>query len=227
MSKRFTDTEKWKKSFIRGLQGPYKLLWLYVLDDCDMAGVWQVDIEVAQIRIGEKIDTEKAIEIFGDRVQQFDNGKKWFLKDFVLFQYGELKDTNRMHLAVINILKKNNLKVHTDAPTEPLPRGQGQGQGIIQGQGNGKGQGGEDEFVDDGAPDDWRRWGEQIVDENDQYWEGMKGRKVTAQEMKAFISVATRNDWKMKTQQAFRTTLDGFSPKNGKQLDETKRVKLI
>jgi len=28
MPKRFTDTEKWKKPFIRGLQGPYKLLVL-------------------------------------------------------------------------------------------------------------------------------------------------------------------------------------------------------
>ena len=62
MAKRFTDTEKWKKPFIRGLEGAYKLLWLYICDDCDHAGIWQVDLEVASIRIGEPLCLPKAIE---------------------------------------------------------------------------------------------------------------------------------------------------------------------
>ena len=73
MAKRFTDTEKWKKPFIRGLQGAYKLLWLYICDDCDHAGIWQVDLDVAQIRIGEKINIEEAIKSFGDKIVIFDN----------------------------------------------------------------------------------------------------------------------------------------------------------
>lgn len=77
MSKRFTDTEKWKKNFIRGLQGPYKLLWLYLLDDCDHAGIWHVDMEVAQIRIGEKsISLEGSLEEFNGKIIQFDEGEK-------------------------------------------------------------------------------------------------------------------------------------------------------
>ena len=63
MAKRFTDTEKWKKPFIRGLQGAYKLLWLYICDDCDHAGIWQVDIEVAQIRIGEKMIQKRQLKV--------------------------------------------------------------------------------------------------------------------------------------------------------------------
>ena len=39
MAKRFTDTDKWKKGFIRNLPTKYKLLWLYILDDCNHAGV--------------------------------------------------------------------------------------------------------------------------------------------------------------------------------------------
>lgn len=136
MAKRFTDTEKWKKSFLRGLNGAYKLLWLYILDDCDMAGIWHVDMEVARIKTGEQVDGATALRVFADRVVPLDDGKKWFVRDFIFFQYGELKETNRMHLSVINILKKHNIDFSQGA-SEALPGTQG----IRQGQGNGQGQG--------------------------------------------------------------------------------------
>ncbi len=109
MAKRFTDTDKWKKQFIRGLEGPYKLLWFYILDDCDHAGIWQVDFEVARIRIGEQVEKQKALNLFSGRIEVINSGSKWFLRDFIDFQYGELNEKNRMHLSVINILKKNNI----------------------------------------------------------------------------------------------------------------------
>jgi len=136
MPKRFTDTDKWKKPFIRGLQGAYKLLWFYILDDCDHAGIWQVDFEVARIRTGEQIDKQSAINAFGDRIEIFAEGSKWFLRDFIEFQYGQLSDKNRMHLSVINILTKNNIGAYKGLIS---PQGQGQGQG--QGNGSIKGQG--------------------------------------------------------------------------------------
>ena len=107
MGKRFTDTEKWKKPFIRGLQAPYKLLWLYICDDCDNAGIWQVDIEVAQIRVGEKLDEQKALEFFGDKVIPIDNGTKWFIPSFLEFQYPSgLSENNKAHTGIIKILEK-------------------------------------------------------------------------------------------------------------------------
>lgn len=111
MPKRFTDTEKWKKPFIRGLEGPYKLLWFYILDDCDHAGIWQVDFEVARIRTGQHdLDYQKALNVFGDRVQPIEKFK-WFIPDFISFQYGELSEKNRLHLSVIQILSKNKLDI--------------------------------------------------------------------------------------------------------------------
>ena len=117
MAKRFTDTEKWKKPFIRGLQGAYKLLWLYICDDCDHAGIWQVDIDVAQIRIGEKIDLNEAIKIFEDKIIIFDKGNKWFIPSFVEFQYPSgLNPENRSHNSVIILLEKYNLRIPKDKP---------------------------------------------------------------------------------------------------------------
>ena len=117
MAKRFTDTEKWKKPFIRGLQGAYKLLWLYICDDCDHAGIWQVDIEVAAIRIGEKIDSKEAIKSFDEKIIIFDKGNKWFIPSFLEFQYPSgLNSDNRAHNSVIILLEKYNLRISKNKP---------------------------------------------------------------------------------------------------------------
>lgn len=121
MAKRFTDTNKWRKPFIRGLQGAYKLFWLYLLDDCDHAGIWIVDMQVAQIRIGEEIDKATAMDLFGDKIVVFDNGERWHIPDFVSFQYGEvLNQSNRLHNSVINTLLKYNLINSNKDLTSPL-----------------------------------------------------------------------------------------------------------
>ena len=109
MAKRFTDSEKWKKPFIRSMKAPYKLLWLYILDECDHAGIWQVDIEVAEIKIGERLKLDDALKSFGDKISVIESGEKWFINDFIFFQYGTLNPQNRAHQSALNILSKYNL----------------------------------------------------------------------------------------------------------------------
>lgn len=109
MPKRFTDTEKWKKPFIRSLQAPYKLLFLYILDECNHAGIWNVEIEIAAMRIGIELSINDAREQLKKHIIEFDNGTKWFIPDFIDFQYGNLNPENRAHSSVIQILKKYNL----------------------------------------------------------------------------------------------------------------------
>lgn len=121
MAKRFTDTEKWKKPFIRALQAPYKLLWFYILDDCNHAGIWQVDMDVACLRIGDNsLSAEKAIELFGAKIQVFDNQEKWFIPDFIEFQYGILNPENRAHQSVISILERYGLEGVNKGLISPL-----------------------------------------------------------------------------------------------------------
>lgn len=117
MAKRFTDTEKWKKPFIRTLKAPYKLLWLYICDDCDHTGIWQIDIEVAEIRIGEKLDIKKAILYFNDKIIPLDNGTKWFIPSFIEFQYPSgLSDSNKAHTAIIKNLDKYKDEINNFKP---------------------------------------------------------------------------------------------------------------
>ena len=121
MAKRFTDTNKYKKPFIRGLQGAYKLFWDYLYHECDHAGIWIVDFEIAQLYLGKdmSINKEDALRFFNEgeiRIVEIDKGKKWFIKPFIEFQYGELNEQNRAHNSVISILKKYGLS------SKPLTR---------------------------------------------------------------------------------------------------------
>tara|TARA_R110002020_G_scaffold4709_1_gene20436 strand:+ start:5259 stop:5882 length:624 start_codon:yes stop_codon:yes gene_type:complete len=106
MAKRMTDTEKWKKGFFRELLPKHKLLWLYILDDCNHAGIWDVDIEVASIRIGSKVSLKEASKVFASQIKIFDKGNKWFIPKFIDFQYGTLNENSRVHQSVIKILDK-------------------------------------------------------------------------------------------------------------------------
>ncbi len=105
-----TDTDKWKKRFVRELSPQHKLLWFYILDDCNHAGIWEVDIEVASIRVGFDLSHDNLPSSFGEKVISFDNGDKWFIPEFIDFQYGELNPNSNVHKSVIALLDKYNLE---------------------------------------------------------------------------------------------------------------------
>jgi hypothetical protein len=106
MAKRFTDTDKWTKKWFRNLTPGSKLFWQYLLDSCNHAGIWEVDFGLAAFQIGVELDEDEINAAFRDKVTALDNGEKWFMNDFVDFQYGELKQNNNAHLSVAKILSK-------------------------------------------------------------------------------------------------------------------------
>ena len=102
MSKRFHDTEIWNEDWFLELPYEYMMLWLYVKDTCDHAGIWQVNWPLVQFHIKDYVFNE---QVFNGRIKQL-NPEKWFIPKFIVFQYGELNPENRAHLSVICILKK-------------------------------------------------------------------------------------------------------------------------
>jgi len=115
MAKRFSDSDKFKKDFYRGLPAPYKLLWDFICHDCDHAGIWHVDNEIAQIYIGKDapIDIKKAFDYFNtgeQRVVPIDGGKKWFIRPFIEFQYGNLNPDNRVHASILSVIEKYKIR---------------------------------------------------------------------------------------------------------------------
>lgn len=125
MAKRFTDTDKYKKPFVRGLQGAYKLLWDYLYHDCNHAGIWIVDFDIAQIYLGNDmpVNNNDALKYFNNgekRIIEIEGKTKWFIPGFIEFQYGVLNPKNKAHNSVINILSKYNLYKNNKVHTSPL-----------------------------------------------------------------------------------------------------------
>jgi hypothetical protein len=120
MAKRFIDTDLFRKPFMRSLEAPYKALWIYLLCECDHAGVWVVELDVAQIRMGLKLDPEKVIEKMGGAVVSVDGGSKWYLPDFVAFQYGTLNPENRVHASVLSRLEALGIDPEKKPLASPL-----------------------------------------------------------------------------------------------------------
>lgn len=108
MAKRYTDTDKWKKRWFRKLKNDHKVFWMYVLDQCDHAGIWEVDFELASY-FCNGIKESEIRETFVKQYHEFDDGKRWLIKDFIEFQYRELDSNNRAHNSVIKILKRHGL----------------------------------------------------------------------------------------------------------------------
>lgn len=49
---------------------------------------------------------EEALRVFSGKIFVFDEGQKWFISDFIEFQYGDLNPQNRAHNSVIAKLLK-------------------------------------------------------------------------------------------------------------------------
>ena len=110
MKKRFTDIDIWKKPWFRKLTTQEKLTWYYIKDDCDNVGVWEPDFDIAEIRIGSKIDWDEFVNKCNGNIEILSNGK-YFLNDFCIFQYGILSEESRSKpiQSYITMLKKHHL----------------------------------------------------------------------------------------------------------------------
>lgn len=106
MSKRFVDTELWDRPWFRKLPSHYRELWGYILSKCDSAGVWYVDLEHASFLIGYDFQYSETLKIFSKQISRLRDESRWFVKDFVRFQHGELKDTNNFHRSIIKKLEE-------------------------------------------------------------------------------------------------------------------------
>ncbi|HOX23440.1 MAG TPA: hypothetical protein PLL10_08250, partial [Elusimicrobiales bacterium] len=80
------------------------------------------DFQIAQVYIGTDmpVNENDALQSFNadcERIVILDGGKKWFIKPFVGFQYGDLNPENRVHASVISVLEQAGIK----DLTSPVP----------------------------------------------------------------------------------------------------------
>lgn len=105
MSKRFTNTTKWTKNpWFRALRPRHKLLWLFLVDECDQVGSWKVDLQLASMLIGDRY-TDQDLKALEPKVMKLRNQEIW-IPSFIVFQYATLKATSPAHKGIArNILR--------------------------------------------------------------------------------------------------------------------------
>lgn len=105
--KRFTETTKWSDPWFRKLPPASKLLWQWMCDQCDAAGIIDLDLDLASFMIGGEL-TENDLAMFGDRIRKLPNGKFLIVK-FIGFQYGQISASCPAHKPVFRALSGNGL----------------------------------------------------------------------------------------------------------------------
>jgi hypothetical protein len=110
MAKRYLETGYYKSPFVRGLKGPLKAFYNFIICDCDVAGIWVKDLMIASTYIGFEI-TEKDFEVFikAGKARDLKNGK-YFFPDFIEHQYPKgLSNSNPANKKALDELKKYKL----------------------------------------------------------------------------------------------------------------------
>lgn len=103
-AKRFTDTAKWRKKWFRTLPVQAKLVWIYLCDECDLAGLLKPDYELASFQVGFDFNQGDLKVWFGEKIFFIDD-ESILLIPFFEFQYGQSKDTWSAKVKAKNILE--------------------------------------------------------------------------------------------------------------------------
>ena len=87
-----------------------KLFYFYMITNCDHAGMYDVDLELAEFQIGMPVKQKDIDEHLKEHIKVIKDDK-WWVKAFPDFQYGELNPNVKAHASVIKILTKYNCLV--------------------------------------------------------------------------------------------------------------------
>lgn len=106
---RFTDCDKWRDPWFMDLTMEMKMLWIYLCDNCDNAGVWEVNHRLAEFQLGQRIDWTMALNVMEGRVAIIADATKWHLTKFVGFQYPSGLGESNVHQQVRRLLAAHGL----------------------------------------------------------------------------------------------------------------------
>lgn len=118
-TKRFTDAEKWKDPFFEELTPEFKLIYLYLLDDCDNAGIWNKSLKRLNYSCGTNITEKELMDTFSGRLISV-NPDTCIIPKFMDFQYGKdwISSGNK---AVVSARKKlSSLGIDYESSTDTL-----------------------------------------------------------------------------------------------------------
>lgn len=106
MGSRLSDTDKWKNPWFRSLPGKYKLLFTYMIDECDNAGVMHLDIDLISFVLKEEIKIEE-VKLYLQKQIVFIAPDKIVIKNFITHQKNKNNVTMQKNIA--KLIEKHGL----------------------------------------------------------------------------------------------------------------------
>ena len=150
MAYRFTNTEKWDDHWFSSLKQIEMLLFMYLCDNCDIAGFAEVNLKRWAVDLNSTPDTIEAALKGLDRGIVFSKDHDAiFLRNFLKHQKNlPLNKNNKAHVGIMRRFELYRQKFNIEdinlfiespivAPSKGLERGTGNGNGIGIGIGNG------------------------------------------------------------------------------------------
>lgn len=100
MPKRFTVTEKWNDPWFRTRSPDAKLLWGYLCDVCDIAGIWEIDLGRAAFDTG--LSESRVQGAFKEVARGYErNGRYIWIRNFLKHQGNlPLNSKNMAHIGI-------------------------------------------------------------------------------------------------------------------------------
>jgi hypothetical protein len=106
MAKRFTDTFKWNDDWYLSLPNDYRIIWQWLLDNCDHAGICKRSVWLMNNLCRTNLSEDELIEIMCGRLIIV--GDNWFIPKFLKFQYSTLHSKKPAIVSVVKRLIETN-----------------------------------------------------------------------------------------------------------------------
>lgn len=125
MAYRLTNTDKWNDQWFSGLDWRQKVVFLYLCDQCDMAGFYEINLRKMAWDIAiDCADVEGALKGLKSRLLYSSDGKYLFLRNFIKHQKNlPLNEKNKFHSGIIKRLNENLKSFNFQSIDEYFARG--------------------------------------------------------------------------------------------------------
>lgn len=110
MATRMTDTNKWKDKWFRSLNPLEKVLFIYLVENCDNAGFFEIDYDLWAYQIGcDENDISDAFKGLNKAIEVV--GEWCWIVNFLRHQRNlPLNDKNNAHKQIISLLNEHSSK---------------------------------------------------------------------------------------------------------------------
>jgi len=144
---RFTDEKKWSDKWFRSLSSSDKLVWIYLCDNCDIAGFYELDDSYIAFHTGLDVDiVRESIKALSRGYLGAKGSDYIWIKNFLKHQKNHiLNSSNNCHKGIIKRIQDKLFYF----PSIPEILGANKGLFSPTGKGKGKGKGNGKESLED------------------------------------------------------------------------------